>query len=216
MSTESRDIYSPSDIHSGSTATIIRLPYTVTLKPYKGDFLYRTTDFAIWTTVEVGIGISAGCIATLKPLLKTSFLTTRSGNRSTGNPWSKDPASKLGSKMGRQTPMGLHELKPMAGKSITTTVTAGRHSNDSDEEKFLGQFDRVLPGPDGGIHVNKSVTTTVVEERGGYYPTRQAPHRGQPSTPTMERRRNGSPGGDSASTLEYEDRSKPVRAFGAF
>jgi hypothetical protein len=44
----------------GSSATIIRLPYVWTLKDYKGEFLWRTADVAIWTTVEVGIGITAG------------------------------------------------------------------------------------------------------------------------------------------------------------
>ena len=194
---------------SGSTATIIRLPYTVTLKPYKGDFLYRTTDFAIWTTVEVGIGITAGCIATLKPLVKSSFLSTRSGQHSTGNPWSKNTGSKLGSRLGRQTPIGLQELKPAAGKSaMTTTVTAGRESSDSDE-KFLNQNGRGIGGWDIGI--SKSVTTTVVEERAD-----RGSRREQPSTSSTERRRNGSPGGDSASTLGDRDGGRFVGAYRPF
>ncbi|KAJ4289895.1 hypothetical protein N0V90_011228 [Kalmusia sp. IMI 367209] len=193
----------------GSTATIIRLPYTVTLKPYKGDFLYRTTDFAIWTTVEVGIGITAGCIATLKPLVKSSFLSTRSGQQSTGNPWSKGTGSKLGSRLGRQTPMGLHELKPVTGKSaMTTTVTAGRESSDSDEN-ILDHNGQEAGGWENGI--SKSVTTTVVEERAD-----RGPRREQPSTPTMERRRNGSPGGDSASTLGDKDGGRLVKAYRVF
>ena len=43
------------------------------MKHYKGEFLWRTTDVAIWTTVEVGIGITAGSFATLRPLLQRLF-----------------------------------------------------------------------------------------------------------------------------------------------
>jgi hypothetical protein len=198
--------------YSGSTATIIRLPYTSTLKPYKGDFLYRTTDFAIWTTVEVGVGITAGCIACLKPLVKSSFLSTRSGQRSTGNPWSKGAGSRLGGTAGRQTPIGGLEMKPVAlSKSTTTTrVTAGRSSSDSDEKDLV--YNGMGTGSwDNGI--SKSVTTTVVEEciddRRG-----RAPRRHKPSDVTIERRRNGSPGGDSASTLHGEQ--GPEGAYRAF
>lgn len=199
---------------SGSTATIIRLPYTTTLKPYKGDFLYRTTDFAIWTTVEVGVGITAGCIATLKPLLKASFLTTRSGQRSTGNLYGS--GNKLGSRYGRNTAMGLQDMRPVIGKptTTTTTVTAGRDSSSSDEEKMIDHVGRPTGGWDLGI--SKSVTTTITEERtAGPQPSRNV-RREHPSTPTIERRRNGSPGGDSASTLNDEDRGRPLRPYGAF
>ncbi|KAJ4358778.1 uncharacterized protein N0V89_003362 [Didymosphaeria variabile] len=202
----------------GSTATIIRLPYTSTLKPYKGDFLYRTTDFAIWTTVEVGIGITAGCIACLKPLVKSSFLSTRSGQKSTGNPWSKGTGSRLGSKIGgtngRQTPIGGLEMKPVvvAKNTTTTTVTAGRSSSDSDEKDLVnngmtvGSWDNAI---------SKSVTTTVVEERMDDRAGR-ATRRPEPSDITIQRRRNGSPGGDSGSTLHDDERRGPVRAYGAF
>ncbi|KAL5381739.1 hypothetical protein DPSP01_006926 [Paraphaeosphaeria sporulosa] len=198
----------------GSTATIIRLPYTSTLKPYKGDFLYRTTDFAIWTTVEVGIGITAGCIACLKPLVKSSFLTTWSGQKSTGNPWSKGTASKLGGTAGRQTPIGGLEMKPVVvGKNTTTTtVTAGRSSSDSDEKDLVNNGMSVGSWDNG---ISKSVTTTVVEERMDDRPGR-ASRRPKPSEVTIERRRNGSPGGDSASTLHDDERRGPVRAYGAF
>ena len=110
--------------------------------------------------------------------------------------------------------MGLHELKPVVGKSVTTTtVTAGRDSSSSDEEKILDRDGRPMGRWDVGI--SKSVTTTVVEERTNAYQDR-TPHREHPSTPTMERRRNGSPGGDSASTLGDESNRRPVRAYGAF
>lgn len=53
----------------GSTATIVRMFYIHTLMDGP-DFLYATTDVAIWSTVEPGIGIAASSIATLRPLVR--------------------------------------------------------------------------------------------------------------------------------------------------
>lgn len=54
---------------SGSTATIVRIPYLKQLA--LNDFLYSTTDVAIWSTVEPGIGITAAAMACLRPLFRT-------------------------------------------------------------------------------------------------------------------------------------------------
>ncbi|KAF2757765.1 hypothetical protein EJ05DRAFT_511533 [Pseudovirgaria hyperparasitica] len=53
----------------GSTGTVIRIPYVKGLKQ-TDDFLYTTLGIAIWSTVEPGIGIAAGCIATFRPLMR--------------------------------------------------------------------------------------------------------------------------------------------------
>ncbi|CAA9956623.1 hypothetical protein PTMSG1_00231 [Pyrenophora teres f. maculata] len=53
----------------GSTGTVIRMAYIHTLVDGP-DFLYATTDIAIWSTVEPGIGIAAGSIATLRPFVR--------------------------------------------------------------------------------------------------------------------------------------------------
>ena len=55
--------------HSASTATIIRIPYVHELANIP-DFLYATTDVAIWSCVETGLAIAASSAATLKPLIK--------------------------------------------------------------------------------------------------------------------------------------------------
>jgi hypothetical protein len=158
--------------NSGSTATIIRLPYTSTLKPYKGNFLYRTTDFAIWTTVEVGVGITAGCIATLKPLLRSGLLSLGATGQSSGKPWSKDTTSKLGDNHGGQP---LEELRPVIGNSVTTTTVISRRvSSESDEETFL---DTGVPSERWNCRIKKSVMTTVAEERAE---RRIAEERGRP------------------------------------
>lgn len=79
------------------------MPYLWTVKTLKGDFLYNTTDVAIWTTVEVGTGITAGCMATLRPLLHR-FL----GHDSTG-------ASVAHSGWPKQRPHGTHDRIPSNG-----------------------------------------------------------------------------------------------------
>ncbi|KAJ4357230.1 uncharacterized protein N0V89_001805 [Didymosphaeria variabile] len=56
----------------GSTATIIRIPFIKGLKD-SNDFLYSTTDVAIWSTCETGIGLATSAAATLRPLLRKVF-----------------------------------------------------------------------------------------------------------------------------------------------
>ncbi|KAH6622084.1 integral membrane protein [Boeremia exigua] len=197
----------------GSTATIIRLPYTSTLKPYKGDFLYRTTDFAIWTTVEVGVGITAGCIATLKPLFKAVLDSTA---QASGLPWSKTPKGGFQSKTGGSygTQQALDDLRPAAERTVrTTTVTGGRGSS-SDEENML---DTGLPEErwDG---IRKGVTTTVVTEMKPENSRARAAG-GTPygsSGSKTDKRRSFSLGQNSNSTLGDEEGRKPVGPFNPF
>ncbi|KAG7071444.1 integral membrane protein [Colletotrichum scovillei] len=63
----------------GSTATIVRAFYIPTLLDGE-DFLYETSNFAIWSTVEPGIGIIAASIATLRPLYQ--MVLTKMGRSS--------------------------------------------------------------------------------------------------------------------------------------
>ncbi|KAK9419580.1 putative Integral membrane protein [Seiridium unicorne] len=52
-----------------SVASIVRIPYAsdFLISP---DYLYQFTDLGIWSTVEIGAGLSASCLATLKPLFR--------------------------------------------------------------------------------------------------------------------------------------------------
>jgi len=54
---------------SASVATIVRIPYVHTLGN-KDDFLYATSDIAIWSCSETGLGITAACCAVLRPLFR--------------------------------------------------------------------------------------------------------------------------------------------------
>ncbi|KAI5196430.1 hypothetical protein AUEXF2481DRAFT_6038 [Aureobasidium subglaciale EXF-2481] len=126
----------------GSSATIIRLPYVWTIKEYKGEFLWRTADVAIWTTVEVGIGITAGNLGTLRPLLQRfmSLMGISSSTAQNSRTWKRN---KNGNHV--YTNSGATALEDFAGKGATmkTTVTirggadsewAGVSRTDSEEE----------------------------------------------------------------------------------
>lgn len=51
-----------------SCAVIIRMPFVKTFAD--PDFLYATVEIALWSNIEIGLGISAGSLATLRPLLR--------------------------------------------------------------------------------------------------------------------------------------------------
>jgi len=142
----------------GSTATVVRLPYIYTLaesyKGWNGDFLCKsapcmtvgfprsanttltsffpdkTTPVAIWTTVEIGIGVTAGCIATLRPLLQV--VLSRMGISSTSHGASRSRQQK--------SPLAAHNrylrspslpLDGLArGHGVVTTIT-GKTTTDS-------------------------------------------------------------------------------------
>ncbi|KAH7176113.1 hypothetical protein EDB81DRAFT_621673, partial [Dactylonectria macrodidyma] len=65
----------------GSVATIVRAFYIPTLLEHE-DFLYKTTRFSVWSVVEPGVGITAACIVTLRPLYQ--LVCYRTGLSSNG------------------------------------------------------------------------------------------------------------------------------------
>ncbi|EKG16040.1 hypothetical protein MPH_06734 [Macrophomina phaseolina MS6] len=64
-----------------SCAILVRTAYCRDyLKP---DFLYATVDIAIWSTVECGLAITAGSLATLRPLIRV--IRTKLRSHASGN-----------------------------------------------------------------------------------------------------------------------------------
>ncbi|KDN66415.1 hypothetical protein CSUB01_09853 [Colletotrichum sublineola] len=51
-----------------SAAVVVRMPFVLDFK--NPDFLYATVDIAIWSTTEQGLAITAGSLATLRPLFR--------------------------------------------------------------------------------------------------------------------------------------------------
>lgn len=57
-------------LDSASVATLLRLPYISALRGFKGNYILDTAELGLWATVEVGVGIIAACLATLRPMLR--------------------------------------------------------------------------------------------------------------------------------------------------
>ncbi|KAL2818094.1 hypothetical protein BJX63DRAFT_384567 [Aspergillus granulosus] len=51
-----------------SIAIIIRIPFVQTIRD--PDFLYATVEIAIWSAIEIGLSITAGSLATTRPLFR--------------------------------------------------------------------------------------------------------------------------------------------------
>lgn len=164
---------------SASTATIVRMPYVKDLGN-QADFLFATTDVAIWSTAETGIGIAASAIATLRPLAR-SFLarsklfggstTPHAGGGSSANPW---PASSNGGYIRNRTAedgcadeFGLRE-DIGRNRGVTTVVEAGAwkddkaggHGGHGVRRSMSGRSDSVGPltGGNGRENWNSSET----------------------------------------------------------
>ena len=73
-------------LHRASTATIARIPYVKGLND-TDDFLYATIEVAIWSSTELGLGMTAANCAVLRPFFRKilpSLGFMSSGGRSTG------------------------------------------------------------------------------------------------------------------------------------
>lgn len=158
----------------GSTATLIRMPY---IKGFKAthDFLYESTDIAIWSTIEPGIGMIAACIATLRPLLQhvlhrtglsTPHKTTNYG--SYGN--NLGPSShRSGAGYVRSNSYSHHmdTLRPdtLAGGTATVIVTGGDATNKTwRDDSDKGSDEHIITHSASDIHISKSVQVTHVSE----------------------------------------------------
>ena len=150
----------------------------------------------------MGVGITAGCMATLKPLLKpclAHFGITSTNPSGSAMPWSRSRRAGLASDQ------PLDNLRPTADKVITTTTVTGRRA--SDDSSKMGFFDGMKiqdeeRGWPGGI--SKAVTTTITEER-------------RNQSRTESRARSGS--SNSISTVEEaldEDTRKAAKVYERF
>jgi hypothetical protein len=92
-------------LHRASTATIARIPYVKGLND-TADFLYATIEVAIWSSTELGLGMTAANCAVLRPLFRKllpSLGFTSSGGRSTGT------SNLKGVSIGGTKPEAIHK-----------------------------------------------------------------------------------------------------------
>jgi hypothetical protein len=130
---------------SASAATIIRFPYVPGLSN-TADFLYATTDVAIWSITETGLGITASAAATLRPLFRTFLSRSRLMGGSTKEGSSAWPSSRAGylrnggtsshrkdEEIGLRSDVGMHV-------GVTTIIDgkSDKQPNDSGKSSEVG------------------------------------------------------------------------------
>ncbi|KAK8034865.1 hypothetical protein PG993_009860 [Apiospora rasikravindrae] len=161
-----------------SSATIVRFPYLHSLTDV-GDFLYSTSDVAIWSTVETGIAITTAGLATLRPLFRSVFglgssapgagtsarqqgyLKTNSQSRMTNH--TKKGSRSVGGGLGTRNEdldagaFDLYERPAQSSKmGVTTVVNYGKED------------------PEKGIFDKKSVASSSIHERDDWEGSSQA------------------------------------------
>jgi len=130
----------------GSTATIIRTPFVHTLKDFKGEFLYNTSDVAIWTTVELGIGATAANAACLRPLLSR----VRSHLRG-GLPSSTGGSKPLGNGTFSRRSKRRMELDPEALVTLDELRAGGAEAGKTEVRIHGGYAQEAPPLPSPGL-----------------------------------------------------------------
>ncbi|KAJ5085074.1 hypothetical protein N7532_009845 [Penicillium argentinense] len=125
-----------------SAAVIIRIPF---VHHYKDrEFLYNTYQISIWSNVEAGLGITAGCLTTLRPLIR--FLrdgSSASRSRRPGSfPLSSNVAANLQKSSRSRGGEDVHQLWPGSDPDdyhgVTTTIMGTQRPNprSSSEENL--------------------------------------------------------------------------------
>ncbi|KXG51984.1 uncharacterized protein PGRI_082680 [Penicillium griseofulvum] len=125
-----------------SAAVIIRIPF---IHHYKDrDFLYATYQISIWSNVEAGIGITAGCLTTLRPLVR--FLRDGSSNALSRTPSSFPLSGNVAGGYHRSMPSkhisrDEHQLWTGRGSDdyhgVTTTISGAHAKQPSSSEEDL-------------------------------------------------------------------------------
>ncbi|EKV06545.1 Integral membrane protein, putative [Penicillium digitatum] len=121
-----------------SAAVIIRIPYIPTYKD--PDFLYATSQLSIWSNIEAGIGITAGCLTTLRPIIRI-FRDSSSDVTPQSFPLSNNVAGAFHRSM-RSNQISrddAHQLWTGTGSDeyhgVTTTIsTAQKQLNSSEDD----------------------------------------------------------------------------------
>ncbi|KAJ5504492.1 hypothetical protein N7463_007366 [Penicillium fimorum] len=161
-----------------SSAVIVRVPFVESFLDH--DFLYATYQIAIWSNVEAGLGITAGSLATLRPLLRIWTGSRSDPDYSTGFPGgrSRSASRQLGGGENRPFPLGsLDEsvqshLRPDKLAVTVTTIKSQRDHDDiygtspssSEERLTIDRPSPRLPNDIGlGIHRTFEVTQTSTD-----------------------------------------------------
>lgn len=131
---------------AASSAVVVRFAY---VKDFKNpDFLYATVDIAIWSTTEQGLAITAGSLATIRPLFRRimSRLGFSTGNASAPLPSGDPIPSRKGfNNIGGGSGSGKAHRGPF---SLTTFMNKDEESNDDHTVVSEQSNDRVTKTSD--------------------------------------------------------------------
>ncbi|OGE50553.1 hypothetical protein PENARI_c016G09952 [Penicillium arizonense] len=162
-----------------SSAVIVRIPFVKTFDDLD-DFLYATVQIAYWSNLEVGLGITAGSLATLRPLLRHWLGTHADPSYSAGFP-KESFGRPTGASRQRPVPLGSmganerSELRPDKLAVMVTNIETQRDldgswphpSSPSDSVERLTVQQQTLPGKmEVGIRQTFEVTQTTED---GFY-----------------------------------------------
>ncbi|KAJ5354382.1 uncharacterized protein N7496_012815 [Penicillium cataractarum] len=151
-----------------SAAVIVRIPF---VHHYKDtEFLYNTYQISIWSNVEAGLGITAGCLTTLRPLirfLRDGSSASRSRNRTPGSfPLSSNVAQGYRSSRSKHGRDDSHQLWTGSENDeyhgVTTTIMGSQRPNPtSSSEEDLNPTNQQRPT---GWKVERSVRVSVRDD----------------------------------------------------
>lgn len=168
---------------SASLAVIARAPFLQYMT--SDDFLYDTAPMATWSSVECGLAITAGCLATLQPLVKCIAVrlglasrTTMSGSGLPGGgsnlkmsgvsvrrSFTRTAEVFSGNIYPREPRSSSGELKLQPGLS---EYTAKCYGNTSEEE--LRPVGRMDTETDSGTGVSAGGSSPRTDDRGRVKP----------------------------------------------
>lgn len=138
-------------VNSASSATIVRFPYLYSLTDIS-DFLYSTSDVAIWSTIETGLGITAAGVATLRPLLKTFF---GGGSSAPGHGTSARQWHRTGSDHPKgEDAFDLHDVTAKERFGVTTVIDYGKHNVETDLEGQKNKGEQESEASDSGSGID--------------------------------------------------------------
>ncbi|OCL06326.1 hypothetical protein AOQ84DRAFT_223942 [Glonium stellatum] len=124
----------------GSICSVIRFKYVDGLTRLD-DFFWNATNCAIWSAIEPGAGIIAGCLATMRPLFRRAFDTTRtitlSASRSAkriSRPFRSNPNSAAQQSLNEKEKGGL---KPANKGDSDRTQSTSMYSAEDGNTKLV-------------------------------------------------------------------------------
>ncbi|KAK4457602.1 hypothetical protein QBC42DRAFT_278750 [Cladorrhinum samala] len=126
-----------------SAAVAARMPYLQYMN--SDDFLWDTTYMAIWSSVEQALAITAGCLATLQPLIKLvgeklGILPSQRTTTAASGHASRSSPSRLGGPIGGQ----ISVKKTFSRKTEMYSLNEGSGSDEQQDGSL-----RLQPRPSG-------------------------------------------------------------------